>query len=149
MEIKQSVEQAKAEGAQNLARSQLEKFEKCYKKIIDHAFRVNPDRDPKRKRKKRTKAQNLLLRLQEYREQALSFMYDFRVPFDNNLAERDVRMVKIQQKISGCFRSTHGADMFCRIRSYISSAKKQGHNILNTLHFALEYKNILQVCKDE
>ena len=143
LEIKQSVEKAKSNGEHSLARSKIENFQKRYDKIVDHGFKINPDRDPKRKKKKKTKAQNLLHRLEKFCEQTLAFMYDFRVPFDNNLAERDIRMIKVQQKISGCFRSNQGAEIFCRIRSYISSAKKQGYNILCGIQDAIEYKNIL------
>jgi len=60
-------------------------------------------------------------------------MYDFNIPFDNNRAERDVRMIKVQQKISGTFRSKLGAKYFCRIRGYISTVKKQNLNVIDAI----------------
>jgi len=70
-------------------------------------------------------------------------MYDFRVSFDNNLAERDIRMVKLQQKISGTFRSVQGAHMFCRIRGYLSTVKKQNLNILQAIMSVFEGNPVL------
>jgi Transposase IS66 family len=72
---------------------------------------------------KRTKAQNLLLRLDCQETEALRFAHDFQVPFTNNLAEQDIRMIKLQQKISGCWRTDHGAQRYVRVRSYISTTR--------------------------
>jgi hypothetical protein len=81
----------------------------------------------------RTPAANLLARLGGSWRDALRFAYDLRVPFDNSQAERDIRMVKLRQKISGCLRTVTGAATFCAIRSYLSTARKQGINALDTL----------------
>ena len=86
-----------------------------------------PSQKAKTKRKpKRSKSRNLLERLREYKNDVLRFMVNANVPFTNNQGERDLRMIKVQQKISGCFRSMDGAVNFCRVRSYLSTCKKNG-----------------------
>jgi transposase len=76
---------------------------------------------------------NLLARLDAHRDEVLRSLEDTRVPFDNNQAERDLRMVKLQQKISGCWRTLAGAQAFLTVRSYIATARKQGRNPLDAL----------------
>ena len=91
---------------------------------------------------KNTKAFNLFKRLVNFRDETLRFMTDFAIPFDNNGSEQDVRNGKVQQKVSGCFRSDKGARMYARIRSYVSSARKQGLNVFEALLIALKnYSN--------
>ena len=116
----------------------LKDYKEQYETILDAAAKANPPPQQKNNNKKRgkpkqTEPKNLLDRLRDYAHETLAFMYDFNVPFDNNLAERDVRMIKVQQKISGTFRSQLGAKYFCRIRGYISTAKKQNLNVLNAI----------------
>ena len=134
LQIKSATEQARNKGQPALHENQIEDFERSYSEILEKGFKENPDDDPKRKRKKRTAAQNLLIRLRDFKGKTLAFMYDLEVPFDNNLAERDLRMMKLHQKISGCFRAELGAEMFCGIRSFLSTARKQGHNRLEVLN---------------
>jgi transposase len=112
-----------------------------YEAILDLGSKMNPEstRDgPESKgRKKRTKAQNLLLRLRSRRDDYLRFMTDEHVPFSNNQAERDLRMMKLQMKISGCFRTLMGAEDFTRIRSYLSTLRKNGWSMIGALRSAI------------
>ena len=79
-----------------------------------------------------------LLRLREHADDVLRFLTDTRVPFDNNLAERDIRMPKLKQKTSGCFRTVTGAESFCTIRSYLATLRKQGRNVFHALTLAFQ-----------
>ena len=108
-----------------------EKYWQQYRKLLKNAEIECPppdgkDRQGKRGRLKRSKARNLLERFINFEEDVLRFMDNEIVPFTNNPGERDIRMTKVHQKISGCFRSMKGAKMFCRIRGYLSTCRKQG-----------------------
>jgi transposase len=105
-----------------------------YRSALRAGFAENPLPKPPpgprpRGRPKHTKAQNLLLRLQQHEGSVLAFLHDPRVPFTNNQGEQDIRMMKVQQKISGAFRTLHGARMFARIRAYLSTARKNQRNV--------------------
>ena len=106
-------------------------------RILDHAIAFHeaqpPLRTGKRGRKKRRIGHNLALRLRKHKEGCLRFLTDPRTPFTNNEAERDLRMAKLRQKISGGFRSERGAYNFARMRAVIATARKQGWNVLQTL----------------
>jgi len=91
----------------------------------------------KRGRKKQTKAQNLLDRLETHEDSVLAFLHYFRVPFTNNQAEQDIRMIKVKQKVSGAFRTFEGAGLFATIRSYISTVRMQGRSIFLELQTAI------------
>ena len=138
LDIKDAVEAA-GETADHLAAEQLQNFEVRFQQVLDEGYAQNPlppqPAGAKKKRgpRKKSKPRNLLERLDGHRSDALAFMYDFSVPFDNNQAERDLRMMKVQQKISGMFRTEEGAEAFCRIRSYISTARKNSVGAMDAL----------------
>jgi transposase len=136
LEIKEAVECAKFKNKKSLGAELIAKFERKYRSIIREGLAVNPP--PKKKKRKRgavkrSKSLNLLLRFKRRREETIAFMYDFKIPFDNNLGERDIRMMKLQQKISGLFRTFQGARNFCLIRSYISTIRKLCHDLMSAI----------------
>jgi transposase len=137
LEIHVSVQEAKEHGLAALKPELLERFTTRYEQLLSDAYTENPwekpTAPPRRGRKKKTKSLNLIERLDKQRNEVLLFMNDFSVPFDNNLAERDIRMVKLRQKISGCFRDFSGAQIFCRMRSYISTARKNDIGAMDAL----------------
>jgi transposase len=128
LEMKAEVERVSAEGGQRLPAERVEELTESYDRLIAEGLKSpTPSDVPEQVQKQ---ARNLLLRLERRKEEVLRFVTDFSVPFDNNQAERDLRMVKLQQKTSGCFRTEEGARRFCRIRSYVSTMRKQGKGVL-------------------
>jgi transposase len=128
-----------------------EHYKKRYRQLLLEAEQECPPPIETEKKKKgktaRSKARNLLERLRDYENETLRFMVDKNVPFSNNQAENDLRMTKVQQKISGCFRSMDGAKIFCRIRSYLSTCRKQGVTASDALRllFQGEYPAFMDV----
>ena len=134
-EIKRAVDEVRAHGVVELSAEVKREFQRRYDAVLEAGAQANPPPAPtgQRGRPKRGKAGSLVDRLRAHKGATLAFMDDFAIPFDNNQAERDLRMIKVRQKISGCFRTTTGAERFCRIRGYISTLRKQGLPILSTL----------------
>lgn len=125
----------KAKGIKNFSHEKLERYSKRYDEIIEEGYQENKKIKAKFLRQEE---QKLLNRLKKYKENHLLFLYDFNVPFDNNLAERDLRNIKSKQKISGCFNSMEGLKIYSNIKSIIGTLKKQGKNFYD------EIKNIYQ-----
>jgi transposase len=139
IEIKKRVDTLKAEGQTEMKAPEIFKYEAIYKDIIIKGKLECPTPVSEITGKlKKNAAHRLLTRLEKYDVETLSFMYDFDIPFDNNLAERDIRMVKLRQKISGCFRGNEGPKVFCRIRSYISTCRKNGQKVMESLVKAIK-----------
>ncbi len=146
LDMKAEVEQAKALGQHELDALVLARLLHRYDELLAEGYLANPPpAAPKQSeqskrtpgRAKQSPARNLLDRLSGGKWAVLRFLLDFAVPFDNNQAERDLRMIKVQQKVSGCFRTEDGVAIFCRIRSYLSTLRKQGITLLSALEHTL------------
>ena len=143
LRIKETVEQAKLKSLTALTAHQQHYFFNRYNVILAEAEQII--RGSPKRRDLHLCAHNLYQRFVNHKKEILRFMTDFRVPFDNNGSERDLRMLKLQQKISGCFRSVNGATTFCRIRSYLSSARKHSRSLLMALEQALNGKAVASI----
>jgi transposase len=134
-----AVARAVAKGQSVLAERQRRRFEAAYDAILAQGLAFHQAQPPlerrpgARGRQARRPGHNLLERLRAYRSDVLRFLFDFAVPFTNNRAEQDIRMMKLRMKISGGFRANDGAETFATLRSVISTARKRGWNILQTL----------------
>jgi len=141
-EMKKYADECK-EQIQELNFEQIKALERRFDTIVikgieENPPSLNPEKQGKRGKNPKSKARNLLDRFKEYKEKILRFLSDLRVPFENNQAERDIRMMKLQQKISGTFRTIQGAEAFCRIRAYISTIRKNGLNVIEAIIAALK-----------
>jgi transposase len=138
--MKQATDEARSQGQHGLSPPQIAAFTARFLALLDEADQLHlylPTPVGKRGRAKQHPARNLLDRLRKYQHAVLLFLERLDVPFDNNLAERDIRMLKVQQKVSGSFRSTQGAVQFCRIRGYLSTLRKQGVHVFSALQATL------------
>jgi transposase len=140
LDMKQATDQAREQGKLWLDPLEVVDWEARFLELLDEGDRLHPYAvapPGQRGRCKQSAARNLLDRLRKHQQAVLAFLEDLRVDFDNNLAERDLRMVKVQQKVSGCFRSVAGAQAFSRIRGYLSTLRKQGMPLLSALQATL------------
>ena len=140
LDMKKSRDEAVQEHRDELSSQQLSKFDTEYDDIIKTAYEENPLPETsakKRGRKKKSKVLNLICRLDNYKASVCLFIKNLCVPFDNNQAERDLRMVKVKTKVSGCFRSEEGAQEYLTIMSYIGCANKHHINAFTAIREAL------------
>lgn len=138
VEAKEAVDAARKAGADHLSDTVLHSIRTRYGQLIQKGWAANPEPAVGKRSGYEKKAFNLLTRLDTQRHDVLGFSTDFAVSWDNNQAERDVRMVKVQQKISGSWRTLEGARHYCTIRSYISTMKKHGQPVLDGLRLLFE-----------
>jgi transposase len=152
LKIKVAVDEARESGRKKLPPCREEEFLRKYDAEIEQARKLYGTLQRKKGRTKkpqpaesviRAAARKLASRLSNKREEILLFMQDFSVPFDNNQSERDLRMLKVKQKISGCFRTEKGAEEWCRLRNYFSTMRKQGRGVMETIRSVFAGKRII------
>lgn len=148
-EMQAAVDTARAAGATQLEPAVRDGFIARYEALLAEGIVQNPQPPPaadggqrRRGRRKQSPVRNLLERLWTFEQEVLAFLDDLTIPFDNNQAERDLRPVKVQQKISGTFRSDPGADAFCTLRSVLSTWRKQGRSGLAALDAAFAGRSL-------
>lgn len=147
VEINEEVKDTRAHG-ENLEADKLKEYDQRYDKIVEKGLEQNPapEKEPgKRGKVKQAPPKNLLDRLKGHKDEVLRFMHDFRVPFDNNQAERDIRMIKVKQKVSGTFRTEEGGKVFCALRGYISTARKNGRKAIDAIRMAFQGKPFIPI----
>ena len=140
LEMKKVKDKAVEKGKDSLSYYYYHKFDKKYDGLIEQARKENPlqkTTEKKRGRKKKGKILALVERLANYKASVCLFIHNFSVPFDNNQAERDLRMIKVKTKVSGCFRSEDGAREYLKIMSYIGTAHKHGYNAYEAIKNAI------------
>ena len=140
LEMKKVKDKAVAKGRESLSYYHYHKFDQKYDELIEQARKENPlteTTEKKRGRKKKGKILALVERLANYKASVCLFVHNFMVPFDNNQAERDIRMIKVKTKVSGCFRTEEGARDYLKIMSYIGTAHKQGYNAYEAIKNAI------------
>jgi transposase len=140
--MKVTTDQTRTNNEPAIDLADLKRLERRYDAIMARGFKEYPppvkiNGPKKRGRRKQAFDKNILDRFSQHKDKILRFLFNLSVPFDNNQAERDIRMLKVQQKISGCFRSFSGAQYFSRVRGYISTMKKQRFNIMDVLTQAM------------
>jgi transposase len=152
LKMKKQVEEAKASGAKHLDPLTILALSADYDRLLEKGWKANPLPDPsppregdppKKRSRKQSAGRKLLHRLQVHQPYVLAFLHDFAVPFDNNQAERDLRMLKVHQKVSGSLRTPAGLETLCRIRSYLSTLHKQGMDLCHALQQTLSGQPVL------
>jgi transposase len=146
LEMKKSVDESIMKGLQNVPKSKEESLLLQYDTLLEKGKIEHPLPDKisgKKGRTKKSKSRNLLERFENHKESIVGFLKDFEIPFSNNLAEQAIRMIKVQQKISGCFRSESGAEAFANARSYIDTMRKKDIDIIDAIALAINGKALI------